>query len=105
MADKMTNCVLAQCLREWGKTIGKKERMVSIVSMVRIPAETGESAPIKLHVVWMTLGSPGACCPPTWNSFLSLKELRIINILFTNFRIIIIYYSLGLKLLSLAPLS
>jgi hypothetical protein len=69
------------------------------------PPETGESAPIKLHVVWMTLGSPGACFPPTWNSFPSLKELRIINILFTTFRIIIIYYSLGFKLLSLAPLS
>jgi hypothetical protein len=73
--------------------------------MVRIPLETGESAPIKLHVVWMTLGSPGSHFPPTWNLFLSLKELRIINILFTTFRKIIIFYSLGFKLLSLAPLS
>jgi hypothetical protein len=30
MADKMTNCVLAQCLHAWGKTMARKERMVSI---------------------------------------------------------------------------
>jgi hypothetical protein len=67
------------------------------------PPKTGESTPIKLHAFWMTLVSQGAHFPPTWNSFPSLKELRVINILFTSFRIIIIYYSLGFKLLSLAP--
>jgi hypothetical protein len=76
-----------------GKTMANKERMVSIIPMVRIPPETSERASIKLHGVWMTLGSPRAHFPPTWNFLPSLKELRIINILFTYFRI------------SLAPLS